>query len=87
MGTAYILKSLSNGKFYIGSTNDLNRRLAEHNQGKTKSLRFIRPFKVMFSQEFKTLEEARKIETRLKKFKSRVIIEKIIKDQFIRLGP
>ena len=30
----YILRSLRNGKLYIGQTEDLNRRLLQHNGGK-----------------------------------------------------
>jgi len=30
----YILKSEKDGKLYIGYTNDLKRRLEEHNSGK-----------------------------------------------------
>jgi putative endonuclease len=33
----YVLQSQVNNSFYKGSTNDLQRRLAEHNTGKEKS--------------------------------------------------
>jgi putative endonuclease len=87
MGIVYILQSLVNQRYYIGSTNDLTRRLREHEEGKTKSIRFIRPCKLVFSQEYATLIEARKIEYKLKKLKSRVIIERIIGNKVIHLGP
>ena len=32
----YILVSQTSGKFYVGYTNDLDRRLAEHNRKKGK---------------------------------------------------
>ena len=87
MGTVYILKSLHNGRYYIGSTIDLERRLIEHNQGKTKSLRYSRPYELVFSQDYSSISEARKVEMKLKKFKSRVILDRIIKDRKIILGP
>ncbi|HUW24823.1 MAG TPA: GIY-YIG nuclease family protein [Patescibacteria group bacterium] len=34
----YILRSTKTGKFYTGSTNNLERRLTEHNANKTMSL-------------------------------------------------
>ena len=87
MGTVYILKSLVNGKYYVGSTNNLDRRLSEHAKGKTKSLRSKGPFDLVFRQEFSSLKEARTIEYKLKKLKSRLILDRVIKDQIVRLGP
>lgn len=36
MITVYVLTS-ENGRIYIGQTNDINRRLTEHNRGQTSS--------------------------------------------------
>ena len=80
-GFIYILESQRNGRYYIGSTNDLGRRLIEHNGSKTKSLRYLRPLKVVFSQEFATIGEARTWEMRLKRLKSRRLISEIIESQ------
>ncbi len=84
MNCVYILQSEKNATYYIGSTNDLERRLIEHNAGKTKSLYFLRPMKLMFRQQFDSLGHARTVEKRLKKMKNRHIIEAIIRDQKIR---
>lgn len=78
MAYLYILKSEVNGRYYIGSTIDLERRLSEHNSGKTKSIRFLCPFKIVFTKEYRSIEEARSIEFKLKRKKSRLIIEKIL---------
>jgi len=83
----YILQSIKNNRYYIGSTNNLERRLLEHGSGKTKSLKYLRPLKIVFKKEFGSETDARAIERKLKKFKSRDIIEKIIKDQEITMGP
>jgi putative endonuclease len=86
-GYLYILKSLKNGKYYIGSTDNLERRLIEHNSGseKSKFTKNNRPFELVFSQEYESLKIARKIEYKLKSFKSRKIIEEIIKDGICNL--
>ena len=70
MGFVYILQD-ERGKFYIGSTNDVNRRFDQHKHGHTWSTKRFKNLKLVFSQEFKTLEVARKIELKLKKLKRR----------------
>ncbi len=79
-GFLYILQSVTNDRFYIGSTNNLERRLEEHNNGESKYTNLTKPFKLVFSQKYPTLVDARKIEYKLKKLKSRKIIEKILSD-------
>jgi putative endonuclease len=52
-GYVYILKSLNTGRFYIGSTNDIHRRIIEHQSGKTTYVsRYIKPFQIVFIQEY-----------------------------------
>jgi len=86
MSTLYILKSLTNFRYYIGSTDNLTRRLTEHNNGKSPYTRLTKPFKLVFSKEYKTLKEARKTEHKLKKLKSRKIIERITQEKEVRIG-
>ena len=83
----YILQSVKNGRYYIGSTNNLERRILEHNSGKTKSLKYLRPLKIVFQREFVDKKEAIQIEKKLKKLKNRNIIERIIVEQELKLGP
>jgi len=75
----YILKSLKNGRYYVRSTIDLDRRLEEHNQKKSKYTREAGPFVLVYKQVFDTPKEARQREYQVKKMKSRVYIEKLIK--------
>lgn len=87
MGIVYILQSLTNNRFYLGSTDNLERRIKQHNEGKAKYTSLTKPFKLVFSQEYPTLVEARKIEYKLKRLKSRKILEQIIFDGKINLRP
>ena len=80
----YILQSLKNGQYYIGCSSDPLRRLEEHNRNKEKSTKNRGPWKLVLVKEYQTLQKARKIEYKLKKFKSRKIIEKIVQDQDIK---
>ena len=43
----YVLISLKDKKFYIGFTNDLKRRLKEHNSGKNISTKSRLPLKLI----------------------------------------
>ena len=80
----YILR-LNNGQYYIGSTSNMHRRLTEHNSGKTKSTRYKLPAVLVFMQTFSTNVKARQIEAKLKKFKSRTVLETIIRDGLIKI--
>jgi len=82
MGYLYILRT-KNNHYYIGSTNNIERRFFEHISGKTKSLKHLLPIKIVFSKEYPSIQLARKIEYKLKKLKSRKIIDRIVEDQNI----
>lgn len=74
----YILQSLKNGRYYIGSTENPEKRLAEHNGGKTKSIRYLTPFELKYKESYNTRVEARRREAYLKKLKSRKYLEKLV---------
>ena len=78
MPYAYILRSVSTDRYYVGCTNDLERRLGEHNRGKSTSTKAFRPWQLAHSEYFKALPEARQREWHLKAQKSRVLLTKVI---------
>ncbi len=80
----YILQSLKNNRYYIGSTNNAERRLAEHNAGINISTKPYRPWKIVFCQSFESKDTAHKAELKLKKYKSKLILEQVIRDKYIR---
>ena len=73
-----ILKSLKNGRHYIGCTSNLENRLKEHNNGETRGNRCYRPFEIAYKEEFSSLVEARRRERFIKAQKSRRFIEDLI---------
>jgi len=75
----YILYSPVKDKYYIGQTQDLNNRLAEHNSGESKSTKSGIPWKIVYQKEFDTRSAAMSFENHLKKMKSRKYLESIIK--------
>jgi putative endonuclease len=62
----YILRSEKDGRFYVGMTENVERRLKEHNSGKTKSTKAYIPWILFFTESFETRIEARAREVYLK---------------------
>ena len=62
----YILLSERDGRFYTGSTNNLERRLKEHFGGKSKSTKDRRPLKLIYYEASINEEDARNREKYLK---------------------
>jgi putative endonuclease len=63
---AYVLESIATGRRYIGHTEDLKRRLKEHNDGKCPHTSKYGPWKVKCYFAFETLELAQRFELYLK---------------------
>ena len=61
MGFLYILQSESSSRFYVGSTDCLNRRMAEHLRGKNLATRGRGPWKLVHSEQTSTLADARRM--------------------------
>jgi len=74
----YVLKSIKDGRYYIGATANIVDRLRRHNAGETKSTKPYLPYKVIYTESFSNLSNARKRETEIKKHKSRKYIDNLI---------
>ena len=65
----YVLQSLKNGRNYIGSTEDLKKRVKEHNSGVGSVYTSSnRPFKLIYYEAYLIDENARLREKRLKHY-------------------
>ena len=64
---AYVLKSINHDFYYKGHCENLNERLLQHNSGMTDSIRPYIPFRIVYSEQCNTREDAIKRE---KYFKS-----------------
>jgi len=78
MWLVYVLRFHRDGKRYVGSTNDLKRRISEHRRGHTTSTRHRGPFELVRVEEFETEEEARKREKFLKTGKGREDLNRLL---------
>ncbi len=75
----YILKSDSNGSYYVGSCKNTMVRLNQHNQRIVPATKRYAPWSMVYRQEFLTLKDARKRELQIKSWKKRSAIENLIK--------
>ncbi len=62
----YIIKSIKIGKFYTGVTQNLEKRLKNHNRGGTKSTKPFGPWKIVHKEGFIDKNEAYRREFYLK---------------------
>lgn len=74
----YIVESMKDHKYYVGCTNNIVRRINEHNKGLSKYTRGQGPWELVYNEEFSTLKLARKREKQIKSWKKRIAIEKLI---------
>ena len=62
----YILKSIKDKKLYIGYTNNLSRRIREHNSKLNQSTKSRTPFKLVYCEAYQSHQDAKKREYNLK---------------------
>jgi putative endonuclease len=62
----YVLKSEKDNNFYIGYTQNLHKRIEEHNKGTVESTIHRRPFKLVYYEVCLNSEDALKRERYLK---------------------
>jgi putative endonuclease len=84
-GYVYILESPTCSRYYIGSSENPERRLIEHNRGYVSATRSKGPWHIVLKQVYPTTAIARKVEFRLKRLKSRRILEQMVQEGYIRL--
>lgn len=73
----YILQE-KGGKYYIGCTDNIERRIKEHNSGYSKFTKAYKFWVLKYSEKYKSLKEARERERQIKKWKKRIAIERLI---------
>jgi len=64
----YVLQNLE-GKFYIGITDDVDRRIEDHNDGRSRWTKSRGPWTLVWQSQNLSLGDARKLENILKRQK------------------
>ncbi|MEO8167933.1 MAG: GIY-YIG nuclease family protein [bacterium] len=74
----YILKSQGRDFLYVGSTNNLKRRLIEHNDGRVQSTKAYRPLLLEACVAVKTELKARELQKYFKTGSGKAVLRKRI---------
>lgn len=72
------MKSSNRGKYYTGSSENAEKRLIFHNTIEKGFTSRYRPWVIVFKQEFEEKKLALAAERKVKSWKSRIMIEKLI---------
>jgi len=76
----YVLISKKDKKFYIGYTNNLQRRINQHNKGKTDSLKNRRPLKLIYFEGYINKKDAQEKEKFYKSGRGHEVLKKILEN-------
>ena len=74
----YLLFSESKNRYYIGYSSNLEARLIRHNQKSKGFTGNTNDWKVVYTEQYNTKEEAQKCELQIKSWKSRTKIQELI---------
>nr|MBK9650249.1 GIY-YIG nuclease family protein [Bacteroidota bacterium]MBK9650250.1 GIY-YIG nuclease family protein [Bacteroidota bacterium] len=75
-----MLQSTSTGKFYVGQCENIEARLLRHNSNMVPSTNYKWPWKVVYTENYENRSMAVGREMELKKKKSRIYIENLIRN-------
>jgi len=80
MHYAYVLKSLRDKKLYLGRSDDLKRRIVEHENGKVDATKNRLPIELIFYEAFKNKSDAIRRENYFKTTKGKRALAIMLKE-------
>ena len=82
----YVLLSEKDGNFYTGYTQDINNRLASHNNGLVKSTKYRRPLQLIYFEGCISQKDATRREKYLKSGNGKIYLRNRLKNYFDPTG-
>jgi putative endonuclease len=80
----YILQSDKNGEIYVGQTNNLKRRVEEHNKGLSPSTKRYIPWKLIYYEACLDEQDSKRREGYLKTTQGRRLTQRRLKEFFYK---
>jgi len=74
----YAIKSEQRNYIYVGLTNDIDRRILQHNTGKSKTTKPYTPFRLIYTEQCQTRLQARAREKYLKSGSGKEFLKSLI---------
>lgn len=78
----YVLQSEKSNNLYVGCTNNLRKRLKEHNQGLVFSTKLYRPWKLIYYEACLNEKDAKRREGYLKTTQGQRLLKRRLKEYF-----
>jgi putative endonuclease len=79
MHYVYVLLSLKDKNFYIGFSEDIKKRLADHNAGRNTSTKPRRPFELIYYEAHLSKEDALRRELYFKTTKGKSTLKQMLR--------
>lgn len=80
----YVIQSLKNSELYIGYTENLKKRLNEHNQGLIKATKPYLPWKLIYYEAGLNKKDALRREHYLKTTQGQRLLKRRLKEYFYK---
>jgi putative endonuclease len=78
----YLLQSQVTATLYIGTTNDLKRRIKEHNSGESAYTKKYMPWEVIYYEAYTNKQDASRREKYFKTTQGHLAIKRMLKEYF-----
>ncbi|TSC88790.1 MAG: putative endonuclease [Parcubacteria group bacterium Gr01-1014_3] len=78
----YIIQSVGNKSLYVGYTQDLEKRLKEHNHGLNFSTKPYRPWRIVHFEAYRNEKDAKRRERYLKTSQGSRLLRRMLKEYF-----
>ena len=78
----YVLQSLHHDLIYVGCSENLKRRLQEHNSGRNISTKPYAPYRLIFYEAYLNGKDAKRREEYFKTTKGKVTLKQMLKEFF-----
>lgn len=82
----YLLHSLKNGQLYVGFTNDLKKRVTEHNKGQNRSTRPYTPWELIYYESHRSEKDARRREKYFKTSAGKSSLKRMLREQLTAMN-